>query len=402
MKFDFETLVDRDIAVRGTGKYTLMKWAAEAKNKTLPKEIVPLSVADMEFRTAPCVVDALHAEVDFALWGYHTLTASYREACCGWMKQRHNWTIQPDWIVPAEQVVPALYIALWAYTEPGDGVIVQTPAYHHFIGATEHLDRKVLENRLLVDETGRYTVDFDDLREKAKQAKMMFLCSPHNPSGRVFTPEELRAIGDICMENNVLVVADEIHHDLIRKAYTHTVYASLGEKYEQNCVVFTSLSKTFNLAGLCFASVIIPNTELRKKFQNTMSTHGFKHVSRFGPVAHEAAYRNGAEWLDELLDYVEGNFQYFKSFMAEHFPKVVITEMEGTYLSWFNCSSFGMTDAELKDFMEDDCMLYLDNGVEFGQAGSGYQRINLACPRSVLVDALNRLYAGAKARGIVE
>ena len=398
MKYDFDTLIDRDIKTRGTGKYSIMR---DSKGERPPKGVVPLSVADMEFCTAPCVVDAIKSEADFALWGYHIVTDSYRDACRAWMKERHNWDIQPEWIVPIEQVVPSLYVSLYAFTEPGDGVIVQTPAYHHFIGATEHTGRKVLENQLLVDEEGRYTIDFDDLRAKAKEAKMMFLCSPHNPSGRVFTPEELRQIGDICLENGVLVVADEVHHDLIQKAFTHTVYAAIGEKYAQNCVVCTSLSKTFNLAGLCFASIIIPNPELRAKFQNTMSTHGFKHTSRFGPVAHEAAYRKGGEWLDQLLDYIKGNYEYFTAFMAEHFPAVVVTPLEGTYLSWFNCKSFGMTDEELRDFLTDECLLYLDNGVEFGPAGSGYQRINLACPRKILADALDRLYTGAKARGLV-
>ena len=356
----------------------------------------------MEFRTAPCVIEAIKAEADFGLWGYHMVTDSFRQSCCQWMSERHNWQMKPEWIVPIEQVVPSLYVSLFAFTQPGDGVIVQTPAYHHFIGATEHTGRKVLENRLLVDSQGRYTIDFDDLREKAKQAKLMFLCSPHNPSGRVFTPDELRQIGDICLENDVLVVSDEVHHDLIQTGYTHTVYAALGERYAQNSVICTSLSKTFNLAGLCFASIIIPNDNLRATFQNTMSTHGFKHTSRFGPVAHEAAYRNGAPWLDALICYVKENYGYFRAFMAEHFPKVAVTELEGTYLAWFNCTSFGMSDAELSAFLTDECLLYLDSGLEFGQAGSGYQRINLACPRNILEDALNRLYAGAKARGLVQ
>lgn len=367
-----------------------------------PKGTVPLSVADMEFCTAPCIVEAIKAEADFALWGYHMVTPQFRQACCDWMKTRHSWEVQPKWLTPIEQVVPSLYVSLFAFTQPGDGVIVQTPAYHHFIGATEHTGRRVLENRLLVDEKGYYTIDFADLEEKAKDAKMMFLCSPHNPSGRVFTTEELKRIGDICLKHGVLVVADEVHHDLIQPGYTHTVYAALGGEYEQNCVVCTSLSKTFNLAGLCFATIIIPNDALRAKFQDTMSSYGFKHTSRFGPVAHEAAYRRGGEWLDELLQVIKGNYEFFKAFMAEYFPKVVVTELEGTYLAWFNCTSLGMNDNELRDFLTDECLLYLDNGVEFGPAGSGYQRINLACPRKTLSDALERLLAGAKARGIME
>ncbi len=399
MKYDFDAIIDRDPSVRGTGKYNIMH---DSKGGKPPKGIVPLSVADMEFRTAPCIIEAIKAEADFGLWGYHMVTDRFRQSCCQWMETRHGWHVEPEWLTPIEQVVPALYAALWAYTEPGDGVIVQTPAYHHFIGATEHTGRRVLENQLLVDENGRYTIDYADLEEKAKDAKLMFLCSPHNPSGRVFSPDELKKIGDICLKHNVLVVADEIHHDLIQPGYHHTVYASLGGEYAQNCVICTSLSKTFNLAGLCFATIIIPNPELRAKFQTTMSERGFKHTSRFGPVAHEAAYRGGAEWLDQLIDYVKGNYEFFKAFMAEHFPKVVVTELEGTYLAWFDCKSFGLTDGEMRDFLTDECLLYLDNGVEFGAAGSGYQRINLACPRKTLADALDRLLAGARARGLAQ
>ncbi len=396
--YDFDTIIDRDPAIRGTGKYRIMK---DSNGNPPPKGIVPLSVADMEFRTAPEVAAAIKAEADFGVLGYHRITDSFRASCCQWMEQRHNWKIRPEWIVPIEQVVPSLYVAIWAYTEPGDGIIVQTPAYHHFLGATKNTGRKVLENRL-VNADGRYEVDFDDFREKAKEAKLFFLCSPQNPTGRVFTREELTRMGEICLENGVLVVADEIHHDLIQRAYRHIVYASLGEKFAQNCVICTSLSKTFNLAGLCYASIIIPNTELRAKFQKQMGLQAFMHISRFGPVAHEAAYRRGAPWLEELIDYIKGNYEYFKAFMGEKFPKVKITELEGTYLVWFDCTSWGMTDAEMKGFLTDECMLYLDNGIEFGEAGSGFQRINIACPRKTLADALDRLYEGARKRGLVD
>lgn len=218
MKYDFETIIDRDPAIRGTGKYRIMK---DSKGNKPPKGIVPLSVADMEFRTAPCVIDAIKAEADFGVLGYHRLTDSFRESCCQWMKTRHDWDVQPDWIVPFEQVVPALYNAVWTFTQPGDGILIQTPDYHHFTGATVNTGRKVLENRLVADEKGHYTVDFDDFREKAKQAKLFFLCSPQNPTGRVWTEEELRRMGEICNEYGVMVVADEIHHDLIQPGYKH-------------------------------------------------------------------------------------------------------------------------------------------------------------------------------------
>lgn len=398
MKYDFESIIDRDPAVRGTGKYRIMK---DSKGNKPPKGIVPLSVADMEFKTAPCVINAIKAEADFGVLGYHRLTDDFRAACCNWMKERHNWTVQPDWLIPLEQVVPALYNCLWAYTEPGDGVIVQTPAYHHFIGATEHTGRKVLENPL-VNKDGHYEIDFEDLAAKAKLAKVMFLCSPQNPTGRVFTREELMRIGDICLENNVLIVSDEIHHDLVQKGHKHIVYADLGEKYAQNCVICTSLSKTFNLAGLCYATIIIPSAELRTKFQKQMGLQAFMHISRFGPVAHEAAYRQGAEWLDELIKVIRGNYEYTKAFFAEKLPGIKVTALEGTYLVWCDFTCFGMSDTEMKNFLTDECTLYLDNGTEFGAAGSGFQRINVACPRKTLSDALDRLYEGLKMRGLAK
>lgn len=396
MKYDFTTLIDRDPKLHGTGKYTIM---VDSKGNKPPKGTVPLSVADMEFRTAPCIIDALHKEVEFGLWGYHIVTPQFREACCDWMKTRHDWCIDPEWIVPIEQGVPAMYVAIFAFTEPGDKIVIQTPGYYHFEDSTRVTGRTVVNNQLIKDANGKYVIDYDDLAEKAKGAKMMFLCSPHNPTGRVFTAEELKKIGDICLENNVLLFDDEIHHDLIMPGYKHTVYATLGEKYAKNCLICTSLSKTFNLAGLCFASMIIPNEEIRKRFQKTMATHGFKHTSRFGPVAHEAAYRYGAEWLDECIQVIEGNYQYFKSYMAEHFPGVKVYDLEGTYLSWFDCSCFGMSDEEMKIFLTDTCQLYLDNGPQFGPGGEGCQRINLACPRKILEDALDRFTKGIKAIG---
>lgn len=397
MKYDFTTIVDRDIAKRGTGKYRIMK---DSKGNPPPKGIVPLSVADMEFKTAPCIIEAIKAEADFGVWGYHRLTDSFREACCNWMKTRHNWEIKPEMIVPFEQIVPALYCAVWTFTQPGDGILIQTPDYHHFTGATVNTGRKVLENRLVPDEKGHYTIDWADFEAKAKEAKMFFLCSPQNPTGRVWTREELTRMGDICNKYGVVVCADEIHHDLIQPGYTHIPYASLGQEYADNCIVCTSLSKTFNLAGLCYASIIIPNADVRAKFQKQMGLQAFMHISRFGPVAHEAAYRGGAEWLDELIQVIKGNFDYCKEFFAKNFPEVVVTEPEGTYLLWCDFRCFGMTDAEMKKFLTDECMLYLDNGIEFGEAGSGYQRINVACPKQTLVDALDRFLAAAEKHGL--
>lgn len=398
MKYDFETIFDRQAEARGIEKYVLMR---DSRGNRPPEGTVPLSVADMEFQAAPCILEAMHAEVDYGIFGYHEAPDSFREACCNWMKTRHDWAIEPEWIVPFVHVIPALYCAAWAYTQPGDGILILTPGYPQFKNTVVNTGRTVLDCKLVRDDKGRYTVDLEDFREKAKQAKIFFLCSPQNPTGRVWTGEELRAMGDICNEYGVLVVADEIHHDLIQPGFTHIPYAALGEEYANNCVICTSLSKTFNLAALCFSSIIIPNQKIRNKIRMEMWTHSLSSYSRFGPVAHEAAYRHGGEWLDELIQVIKGNFEYVRDFLGEHFPGVLVTPMEATYLMWCDFSCLGLNDTELRDFLTDDCQLYLGAGINYGETGSGYQRINLACPRKILEDAMARLLAGAKKRNLI-
>ncbi len=398
MKYDFDTIIDRDPAKYGTGKYRIMK---DSKGQKPPKGTVPLSVADMEFRVAPEIIEAIKAEADYGVFGYHRITDDFRASCCEWMKKRHQWEISPDWIVPMEQVVPSIYNAMFAFTNEGDGILMQMPVYHHFFHTTEKLNRKVVVNELVIKD-GKYCIDFDDFREKAKQAKIFLLCSPHNPVGRVWTEEELRKMGEICLENNVLVVADEIHHDLVFAPHKHFVYANLGEEFAQNCIVTTALSKTFNLAGLCYSSIIIPNKEIREKFQKQMNLQGFHHISRFGPVAAEAAYRHGEAWLEELLDYIWGNYEFLKTYMAEKFPGVIVHDLEGTYLPWLDFSCLGKTTKELYDFLTDEAYVYLDSGNDFGQGGEGFQRINIACPREILENALNRFYEAAKLHHLID
>ena len=388
MKYDFETIIDRDPAIRGTGKYRIMK---DSKGNKPPKGIVPLSVADMEFRTAPCVIDAIKAEADFGVLGYHRLTDSFRESCCQWMKTRHDWDVQPDWIVPFEQVVPALYNAVWTFTQPGDGILIQTPDYHHFTGATVNTGRKVLENRLVADEKGHYTVDFDDFREKAKQAKLFFLCSPQNPTGRVWTEEELRRMGEICNEYGVMVVADEIHHDLIQPGYKHIVYASLGKEFADNCVICTSLSKTFNLAGLQASTTIFPNLRMKADFDRYWSSMDIHRNNAFSSVAIEAAYREGREWLDQLLPYLSANFDFVKEYCEKNIPQIKPNIPDATYLVWLDCRDLGMSNEELRKFMIEKAKIGLNEGYTFGRSLTGFMRLNVACPRSVLEKALGQL-----------
>ena len=394
MKYDFETIIDRDPAIRGTGKYRIMK---DSKGNKPPKGIVPLSVADMEFRTAPCVIDAIKAEADFGVLGYHRLTDSFRESCCQWMKTRHDWDVQPDWIVPFEQVVPALYNAVWTFTQPGDGILIQTPDYHHFTGATVNTGRKVLENRLVADEKGHYTVDFDDFREKAKQAKLFFLCSPQNPTGRVWTEEELRRMGEICNEYGVMVVADEIHHDLIQPGYKHIVYASLGKEFADNCVICTSLSKTFNLAGLQASTVVFPNAHMKQVFDQFWMNMDIHRNNAFSLTAMEAAFNHGEEWLEQLLPYLSANFDFVADYCREHIPQIKTCAPDATYLMWLDCRALGLDNDALRRFMIEQAGLGLNDGCSFGRSLNGYMRLNAACPRSVLERAMKQLEAAVKA-----
>ena len=393
-KYDFDTIIDRDPLKTGSNKYFRM---VDSKGNRAPAGIIPMSTADMEFRTAPCAIEAIKKEADFGVFGYHRLTPSFKEAYCGWMERRHDWKVDPDWIVPMDAVVSAEFTAIYAFTKEGDGVLMQNPAYHHFFLDTEKLGRKVNFTDMILKD-GKYEIDFDDFEEKAKKSKMFILCSPHNPSGRVWREDELRRMGEICNRYGLLVFADEVHHDLIMPGYKHTVYASLGKEFEQNCVLATSLSKTFNLAGLSYASIIVPNEKLRKAYTDMQGMLSLTHVSRLGPVAQEAAYREGDEWLDEVIDYIHGNYVFMKEWFRKYYPDVFIADLEGTYLVWADFSCFGMTDKELADFLTDECGIYPSNGSQFGPGGTGHERFNIAMPRKALSDALERFRAAMDRR----
>ena len=394
MQYDFDTVLSR----RGIGA---AKWnAAVNSNGVLPDGVVPLSVADMEFRTAPEIIEALQKTASSGLWGYTEPDSLYREAVVSWMERQHNWHIENDWIVPASGVVQLLYTAIHAFTAPGDNVIIQTPVYYPFYYAIEKNGRTLLPNPL--KHVGMdYTMDFDDLREKAKHAKLLFLCSPHNPVGRVWSREELTELAEICLENHVLVVSDEIHFDLVYPPHKHTVFANLDPCYRDNCLVLTAASKTFSLAGLCCANAIVPNQELRAKLDAQIWADGTWTYSTFGMDAIKVAYTQCDEWYKALLDYLWGNYRYFKTFMAEHFPKVPVADLQGTYLVWFDCSSFGLEPQALERFMKDEASLFLDEGYIFGDCGACFERINIACPRAVLEDAMDRLLKAARYHGLV-
>lgn len=382
MKYDFETYHPRyDIEA--------IKWDSMGQQDA---GIVPLSVADMELLSPPEIIEALKETAEFGMWGYTWWGKRYGDAVQHWMRTRHQWEMQPEWIVQLNGVVQGLYAAVRAFSQPGDGILIQTPIYYPFYRAINVNNRKVIENPLKL-ENGRYVIDFDDFEQKVKQAKIFLLCNPHNPVGRVWTEEELRRMGDICLKHNVLVVSDEIHFDIIMPGYKHTVYATLGEQYANNAIICSAASKTFSLAALCVANAVIPNPEIRSVFDDEVNRSGCYTYSVFGIRALEVGYTQCAPWVDQMVEHIYANYCTFKEFMKENFPDVWVADLEGTYLCWFDCRCFNMPGEALSQYLQKEAKLFFDDGFVFGSAGDGFERINLACSRKVLMDALERFKA---------
>lgn len=362
-------------------------------------EIVPLSVADMEFLSPPEIVAAMEETARFGMWGYTGWGHRYYEATRGWMARRHNWQIERDWLIRVNGVVQGLHASVRALTKPGDGIVIQPPVYPPFYRAVQDNGRTLLESPLKLT-NGRYEMDFDDLADKLSRPDVtaMILCSPHNPVGRVWTEEALRRVGDLCLANGVLVICDEIHHDLIHAGHVHTVYAALGEEYAQNCVIGSACSKTFSLAGLCSANLFVPDPEKKKRLEAEIARSGCYTYSTFGTRATEVGYECCDQWVDELLDYVYGNYEYLKQFMARHFPALWVAPMEGTYLAWVDMRGLIADPTARAAFLEEEARLYLSHGTPFG--APDFERFNLACARSVLTEALDRLLAAAREKGL--
>jgi cystathionine beta-lyase len=349
-------------------------------------------VADMDFPCPEPVVEALVTRAQHRLFGYTSPTDSYYNAIVNWMKRRHGWEIEPEWICTTPGVVPALNMLVKTYTSPGDKVLIQTPVYNPFNKAVENSDGILVTNPLIY-ENGRYSMDFSDLEEKTKdpQVKMAILCSPHNPVGRVWTRDELLRFGEICLKNKVLVVSDEIHGDLILEGYVFTPFAGISEAFAQSSIICNAPSKTFNLAGLKTSNIIISDEQLRARFKKTLGRTALGGVGAFGVVALEAAYNHGEEWLSQVLDYIMDNFRYLEKYIAEQIPQIKVVPLEGTYLVWLDCRSLGFGKLELERMMLEEAKVYLDEGYIFGTEGEGFERVNLACPRPVLVEALERI-----------
>lgn len=397
MKYDFETLLSR----KNTGS---SKWDGMYRsNPNVPDGTVPFSVADMEFKNAPQIAEGVSEYLKNSIMGYTFATDAYYDSVIGWMRRRHQWDIKKDWIVEYPGVVPALYHMVQLFTEPEEGVILFTPVYYPFYNAVKKGGRNLVESRLVLN-GNRYEIDFDDFEEKAKNTKnkLCLLCNPHNPVGRVWTKEELARIGEICLENHVMVVSDEIHHDLVMPGYEHTVYAAISEEMAQNCIICTAPSKTFNMAGMMTSNLIIPNPELKKKVYEYRESQAVFFCNMAGYKACEIAYNECEDWLEELLTVLDRNRQLVEDFMREKFPQIHVIQLEGTYLQWLDCRKLGLSYRELEKFMIEEAYIFTDEGYVFGEPGEGFERINLACPTWVLKDALERMEQAWKNRELLK
>lgn len=368
-----------------------------ADNPNVAKGIIPLSVADMELKNAPEIQEGLKRYIDNSVLGYSNPTDAYLDAVIGFMKRHHDWDVKKEWIYQTPGVVSALFFAVKAYTDPGDGVIIMTPVYYPFYGAVTANGRVVVENPLIEDGDS-YRIDFEDLERKAKDPKnkLILLCSPHNPVGRVWTREELERIGRICIDNDVLIISDEIHFDLIMPGYHHTVFSTISEEFNQHCVVCTAPSKTFNLAGMQTSNIMIANEEIRKKFIDQVESCGMYIANILGYEACRIAYTDCDAWLKELLEVIVRNKEYIEQFVARHLPQVKVKRLEGTYLLWLDFRAYGLSAKELEHFMKMDAQLFFDDGYMFGQSSEGFERINMACPTWVIEQAMDRLLAAMK------
>lgn len=387
MKYDFTSIPDRS----GKGS---AKWDS-AKNAST--EFVPLSVADMEFPTARPIVEAVKNVAETQILGYTNPTEKYYNAVLSWMKRRHNFEIKKEWLLQTPGIINALSMLIETVTSPSDGVIVMPPVYYPFDMTITATGRHSVFCPL-IENGGRYEIDYKLLEEKARDEKntAILFCNPHNPVGRVWSVEELARVAEICCNNGVFIIDDEIHNDLIMPEFKHTVMANIGERVKNNIAVCTAPSKTFNLAGVQCSNIIIPNDEIRARalIRNKMNMQ--MHLNIFAYAACTAAYNECEEWLDELIEVISDNAKCVETFMENNFPEIKVYHLEGTYLQWLDMRSLGMTHIELREMLE-NAGIYLDNGEMFGALGRGFQRINLACAKSTIEKMLERFKKAVEA-----
>ena len=384
MPVDFDTVPNR----RGTNcfKYDF------AREMGMPEDVLPLWVADMDFPTAPAVLERLHALAEHGIFGYTGVKDAYFSAVHNWYAQRFGWETQRSWLVTTPGVVFAIAIAIRAFTQKGVAILIQQPVYYPFANKVTENDRQLVVNPLVL-KNGRYEMDFADMERKIVDyhVKMLLLCSPHNPVGRVWTKEELLRVGEICQKHGVLVVSDEIHADFTYAGHTHRVFASVKSEFADFTITCTAPSKTFNLAGLQNSNIFIPNRQLRHAYKKELSACGCGGTNCMGMAACQAAYEAGADWLEQLKQYLAGNLAYIRQFLREKLPDIALIEPEGTYLVWLDLRKLGLTEQQQRQLIVQDAKLWLDTGTLFGQGGEGFERINIACPRTTIEQAMQRL-----------
>lgn len=379
MRYNFDEIIPR----RGTN---CVKWDSMESG-----DVLPMWVADMDFHTAPAIVEALQRRVAHGIFGYTHVPDTYYEAVTNWFARRHQWQFQREWMIYIPGVVPALSAIIKALTVPGDKVLIQPPVYNCFFSSIRNNGCEIVTNPLL-NANNTFTVNYDELEKKASDPKVkaMILCNPHNPAGRVWTREELARIGEICIRHGVTVIADEIHCELVMPGHTYTPFASLSEEFLRHSVTCLSPSKAFNIAGLQIANIVCADAGIRAKIDKAVNINEVCDVNPFGVIGTIAAYNEGEEWLLQLLDYLHRNYMYMKTFCTERLPQFPISTLEGTYLAWMDCRALHMPSEELEQALAREAKLRLNAGTMYGAEGEGFMRWNIACPQAVLSEGLKR------------
>ncbi|KQL44807.1 cystathionine beta-lyase [Brevibacillus choshinensis] len=383
MKYDFDQVINRV-------NTACEKWD-DLQNRFGVSDAIPMWVADMDFKSPPPVMEALRQRVEHGIYGYTYRPDSYSEAIVDWVKRRHHWSIDRKWIAHSPGVLAALSAIIHSFSQHGDKVIIQTPVYHPFSRTIKSLGREVVNNPLQL-ESGRYTMDFADLEAKIDSTvKILVLCNPHNPVGRVWTQDELTMLGQICIKNNILVVSDEIHCDVVYKGHKHIPFASISEEFADHSITCIAPSKTFNVAGLQTSCIIIPNEKWRDIFNQSINSLNIGSPNTFGIIAGEAAYRYGEEWLEQVIDYLQGNLDFLVRYFRENIPQIKVIQPESTYLVWLDCRELGVATEQIDKFMLNKARVAMNEGYIFGEDGIGFMRMNIACPRSILARSLHQI-----------
>ena len=384
MKYNFNEIIDR----KGTDslKYDF------AVERGLPKDVLPLWVADMDFPVEDHIKEALIKASEHAIFGYSDTKDDYFEVLSSWYERRFFWKVKKEWLVKTPGVVFAIAMAIQALTKENEAIIIQEPVYYPFSSTIKANNRKLVINNLVLKKD-KYHIDFVDFEKKIieNNVKLFILCSPHNPVGRVWTGEELQKLANICLKHKVYIFSDEIHSDLVYEKDTHTIFANLGKDVEDSCIVATAPSKTFNIAGLQVSNIWIANKKMRDAFKEAIDRAGYSQLNNMGLIATKVAYKYGEEWLEELKIYLKSNIDFVRKFLKDKLPNIKLIEPEGTYLLWVDCRELGLSEKERQGLIQNKAKLWLDTGTMFGKAGAGFERINIACPRKTLEEAMNRL-----------